>query len=92
MERRRVLLLKPAPWLGAVAIAVLAAATFAPIHFVHPVRVARWRVLNLAALVLWAALAVWALAQNLDPPVWAKAMLAAISVYFVIVGLLRGAD
>lgn len=85
-------LLKPAPWLGAVAIAVLAAATFAPIHFVHPVRVARWRVLNLAALVLWAALAVWALAQNLDPPVWAKAMLAAISVYFVIVGLLRGAD
>ena len=85
-------LLKPAPWLGAVAIAVLAAATFAPIHFVHPVRVARLRVLNLAALVLWAALAVWALAQNLDPPVWAKAMLAAISVYFVIVGLLRGAD
>lgn len=85
-------LLKPAPWLGAVAIAVLAAATFAPIYFVHPVRVARWRVLNLAALVLWAALAVWALAQNLDPPVWAKAMLAAISVYFVIVGLLRGAD
>jgi hypothetical protein len=49
-------------------------------------------VLNLAALVLWAALAVLALAQNLDPPAWAKAMLAGIAFYFVIVGLLRGAD
>jgi phosphatidylcholine synthase len=83
------LLLKPAPWLGAIAIAVLAAATFAPIHFVHPIRVPRWRVVNLAALVLWAALAVLALAQNLDPPSWVAAALAAIAVYFVIVGLLR---
>src|ERR1700691_3084391 len=31
--------LKPAPWLAAGAIVALAAATFAPIHFVHPVRV-----------------------------------------------------
>jgi phosphatidylcholine synthase len=84
-------LLKPAPWLGACVIAVLAAATFVPIHFVHPVRV-RWRYLNLAALVLWAVLAVWALARNLEPPAWVAAALAAIAVYFVIVGLLRGAD
>jgi phosphatidylcholine synthase len=83
------LLLKPAPWLGAIAIAVLTAATFAPIHFVHPIRVPRWRLVNLAALVLWAALAVLALAQNLDPPSWVAAALAAIAVYFVIVGLLR---
>ncbi len=82
-------LLKPAPWLGAAAIAVLAAATFAPIHFVHPVRVPRWRVLNVAALVLWGVLALFALAQNLDPPAWVGAALAAIAVYFVIVGLLR---
>ena len=50
-------LLKPAPWLGAVVIVVLAAATFAPIHFIHPVRVPRWRAFNLAAMVLWAVLA-----------------------------------
>jgi len=84
--------LRPPPWLGAAAIAVLAAATFAPIHFVHPVRVPRWRVLNLAALVLWALLALFALEQNLDPPAWVGAALAAIGIYFVIVGLLRGAD
>jgi len=85
-------LLKPAPWLGAAAVAILAASTFAPIHFVHPVRVPRWRRLNLAALVLWAVLAIWALAQNLDPPTWAAETLAAIAVYFVIVGLLRTGD
>lgn len=86
------LLLKPAPWLGAIAIAVLAAATFAPIHFIHPIRVPRWRLLNLAVLVLWALLAALALAQNLEPPSWVAAALAAIAIYFVIVGLLRGAD
>jgi phosphatidylcholine synthase len=84
--------LKPAPWLGAAAILVLATATFVPIHFVHPVRVARWRLFNLAALVAWAALAAFALLQNLDPPVWAAAILAAIAIYFVIVGLLRDTD
>ncbi len=82
-------LLKPAPWLAAAAIAVLAAATFAPIHFVHPVRVPRWRILNVTALALWGVLALFALAHNLDPPAWAAAALAAIAVYFVIVGLLR---
>ncbi len=85
-------LLKPPPWLGAVAIAVLAAATFAPIYFVHPVRAARWRAPNLAALVLWALLALFALEQKLEPPTWVGAALAAIAIYFVIVGLLRGAE
>ena len=82
-------LLKPAPWLGALAVIVLAAATFAPIHFVHPIRVPRWRLLNLAALALWIALAAMALAQNLNPPAWVAAALAAIAVYFVMIGLLR---
>ncbi len=84
--------LKPPPWAGAAAIIVLAAATFAPIHFVHPVRVPRWRPLNLAALVLWGVLAPVALAQNLEPPGWVAAALGAIAIYFVIVGLLRTVD
>ena len=68
---------------------MLAAATFAPIYFVHPVRVPRWRIVNLVALVLWAGLAILALAQRLDPPGWVGAALAAIAIYFVIVGLSR---
>jgi phosphatidylcholine synthase len=82
-------LLKPQPWLGAFIVVVLAAATFAPLHFIHPVRVPRWRLVNLAALALWAVLAAWALARHLDPPAWVAALLTAIAVYFVIVGLLR---
>jgi phosphatidylcholine synthase len=85
-------LLKPSPWLGAIAILVLAAATFAPIHFVHPVRVPRWRKLNLAALAMWGLLALFALARNLAPPAAVNVALAAIAIYFAIVGLLRRGD
>jgi phosphatidylcholine synthase len=81
--------LKPAPWLAALAILVLAAASFAPIYFIHPVRVPRWRIVNLVALVLWAALAIVTLLRGLDPPSVVAAGLAVIAVYFVIVGLLR---
>jgi len=86
------LFLFKAPVFGAITVVVLAAATFAPIHFVHPVRVPRWRVPNLVLLVLWGGLALVALAQNLAPPGWVSALLAVIAVYFVIVGLLRGGD
>jgi len=85
-------LLRPPPWLGAIAIVALAAATFAPIYFVHPVRASRWRRLNLAMLVGWAALALWALARDLEPPSWVAAALAALAVYFAAAGLLRRAD
>jgi phosphatidylcholine synthase len=82
-------LLKPAPWIGALAVVVLAGATFAPIYFVHPVRVPRRRVLNMALLALWAVLAALALARHLGPPAWVTAVLSAIAVYFLIVGLWR---
>jgi len=85
-------LLEPPPWAAAATIVVLAAATFAPIHFVHPVRVPRWRTLNLAALALWGLLALYALICNLAPPAWVGAALGAIAIYFVIVGLLRRGD
>jgi phosphatidylcholine synthase len=83
--------LKPAPWLAAAAVLLLAALTFAPLHFVHPVRVPRWRPLNVAVLLLWGVLAVCALMQNLAPPVWTAVLLAAIAIYFVIAGLVRRA-
>lgn len=85
-------LLRPPPWLGGVAVIALCAATFAPLYFLHPVRASRWRSLNLAMLVCWAVLALWALARNLGPPGWVAAALAVIAVYFVAVGLLRRAD
>jgi len=85
-------LLRPPPWLGALAIIALCAATFAPIYFIHPVRASRWRWLNLAMLLCWAVLALWALTQDLQPPGWVAAALSAIALYFVAAGLLRRAD
>jgi len=81
--------LKPVPWLAAVAILVLAGASFAPIYFIHPVRVPRWRIVNLLVLVLWAACAIVTLLHGLDPPGFVAAGLAVIAIYFVIIGLLR---
>jgi hypothetical protein len=37
-------------------------------------------------------LALFAMAENLAPPGWVLALLAAIAVYFVIIGLLRTGD
>jgi phosphatidylcholine synthase len=85
-------LLRPPPWLGAIAVVALCAATFAPLYFVHPVRASRRRRLNLAMLVCWGFLALWALARDVEPPGWVAAALVAIAVYFVAAGRSRRAD
>jgi phosphatidylcholine synthase len=85
-------LLHPPAWLSALAVIALAAATFAPLYFVHPVRASRWRIFNFAMLGCWAVLGLWALAQDLRPPGWVAAALSAIAIYFVAAGLLRRGD
>jgi phosphatidylcholine synthase len=82
-------ILAPPPWLAAAAIAALAALTFVPIQFVHPLRVKRLRVLNIALMVAWAALALVAIVQNLDPNSYVTWPLVAIAVYFFVAGLWR---
>jgi phosphatidylcholine synthase len=82
-------LLKLPPWLGAIVVLALSALTFVPIHFIHPVRIAHFRALITAALVLWAILALFALFENLAPGFWTTSMLCALAVYFVGVGFLR---
>jgi phosphatidylcholine synthase len=82
-------LVKPAPWLGAALMAALVVLTFVPFAFLHPIRVPRWRFLNTAALVAWALLTIYAIAQNLDPGTPTVAALCALAIYFLGVGLLR---
>jgi phosphatidylcholine synthase len=79
--------LKPAPWLAAAAIIVLAILTFVPFKFLHPFRVSRLRALTLAALVLWGVLAAAALFHDLDPGPWIAYGLVIVALYFVGVGL-----
>jgi phosphatidylcholine synthase len=79
--------LKPAPWLAAGLVALLAVLTFVPFKFLHPFRVARLRTVSMAAVVLWSLLAAYALAQSLDPGPRVAAGLVLLAAYFLGVGL-----
>jgi len=79
--------LKPAPWVAAAAIAIIAVLTFVPFKFLHPFRVTRFRVVSLVALSLWGMLATVALVHDLDPGPWIAYGLVIIAIYFVVVGL-----
>lgn len=82
--------LKLPPWLAALVVIALAALTFVPVHFIHPLRIVRLRALTLAALILWAVLALFAVTQNLAPGYGAVSILCLLAVYFLGIGFLRG--
>jgi phosphatidylcholine synthase len=82
-------LLEPPPWLAAAMIAAFAALSFAPVKFLHPLRVKRGRPLNVALLLAWAVLALIAVAENLAPGPYVIWPLVAIAIYFFAAGLLR---
>jgi phosphatidylcholine synthase len=86
------ILLMPPPWLSALAVAVLAVATFLPFPFIHPLRVARLRNLNIGVLIAWAVLAIVALARDMAPGPWITSALCAIAVYVRGAGGLRRAE
>ena len=79
--------LKPPSWATALVVALLALLTFVPFKFLHPFRVARLRLVSMAAVVLWSALAAIALARGLAPGPWVTGALVALAAYFLAVGL-----
>lgn len=81
--------LTPPPWIAAVAIVALAVLTFVPLRFVHPLRVRRLRLLNVALMAAWAVLAFVAVIANLEPGPYVNAAHSAIALYFLVAGLLR---
>jgi hypothetical protein len=50
-------------------------------------RVARLRAVNIAAVMLWAVLALIAIWRDLDPGPWVTGSLVVIGLYFLAVGL-----
>jgi phosphatidylcholine synthase len=82
-------LLEPPSAIGVLAIAALAILTFVPFPFIHPVRVARLRVLNIALLALWGVLALITLWRDMAPGLWITAALCAIAAYVAGAGALR---
>ena len=82
-------ILEPPPWISVAVIVTLAGLTFAPVRFVHPLRVMRLRAVSISLMVIWAALALVAVMSNLDPGPWVAGGLGVIALYFLGAGLLR---
>ncbi len=82
-------LLKLPSWLNALVVVALAILTFVPLHVIHPMRIGQRRALTLAALAVWAVLAIFAVARDLDPGIWVTGALGVLGLYFIGVGFLR---
>jgi phosphatidylcholine synthase len=82
-------LLDPGIWIGPLIVLAFCVLTFVPFPFVHPLRVTRFRVANIAMLGVWSVLALSAILFSLNPGPWVTAALCFIAVYFLLIGLLR---
>jgi phosphatidylcholine synthase len=78
--------LTPPPWVGAVAVAVFGLLTFAPVEFVHPLRVTRYRGITIALMAIWTVLAALAVVSDLRPALWVTLGLSLIAIYFLVIG------
>lgn len=76
-------LLKPPAAIGSIALAILVVLTFVPFHVMHPLRTVRFRKLNIALLVVWALLALFAVAAHFQVSPWMSAALCVIGAYIL---------
>ena len=78
------------PWPVNAGLTLAAgAAMFAPVVFVHPLRVIRLRRLTIAATVLWFALAGVAIVEGLRPDLATTLALTALALYFLLLPFAR---
>jgi len=86
-------LLKPAPLMASLIVLALIVLTFVPLRVLHPVRVARFRNVNLALMAIWAVLAIVALVQDFVVALPVTVALCAIAFYILcgdaVIRLLR---
>jgi len=81
--------LQPEWWTSLLIVAVLAAAMFMPVKFVHPVRTARWRSVTLPMAIGWTFFAGWAAWSDFELALWAHTGLLLTSLYLVGAGALQ---
>ncbi len=77
---------QPGEQISFAVVVVSALLTFLPIHFLHPVRVKRLRSLNLTVFLVWCALGVLALVQNMQAGEAVRLGLAATGLYLFLIG------
>jgi phosphatidylcholine synthase len=79
--------LEPQFWTILFIVAVLAAAMFIPLKFIHPVRTDRWRQVNLPVALAWTFFAGWAAWVDFHPASWAHWGLVVTSIYLAFAGI-----
>jgi phosphatidylcholine synthase len=81
--------LRPPVFISAVIILAGVAAMFAPVVFVHPMRVKTLRGLNIVASIAFFALSAMAIRQSFDASLMVKLGFIVIAAYFLALPLLR---
>ena len=82
-------ILEPASSMILAMSVVLAAAMFAPLRFVHPLRTPQWRILTVLMAIVWIVCGVWATTNDFALPGLGQWVFGLASVYFVLAGLVQ---
>jgi len=83
------MVLSPSEGFTIAAVIACCALTFAPIRFVHPVRVKRWRMVTLPVTLLWMALAALAILDGMVLNTLTAALFTAASLYLFCVSAVQ---
>jgi phosphatidylcholine synthase len=85
-----ILMLRPGPLVCTLVIIVFTCWMFAPVPFIHPVRVVRLRPLTITLTVMWCAAAIAAMIQGLPEAGFpSKTVLIAVGIYYIVLPLFR---
>jgi len=78
--------IEPGPWVSFAVVVVAGILTFVPVHFLHPVRVARMREINLAVFCAWCLFAGIALVETMEVSLFTKIGIAVTGSYLFVIG------
>jgi phosphatidylcholine synthase len=81
--------LQPNFWVSLAFVALLAAAMFVPVRFVHPMRTKRWRLITIPMAFGWTFFAGWAAWVDFHPESWAHYGLVVTSIYLLAAGAIQ---
>jgi len=76
-------------WVACAVVVACVALTFVPMHWLHPLRVVRLRLVTLAITVAWAVAAIAAVAGGFPAGGWSKAVLGIAAAYVIGLTLQR---
>ncbi len=78
---------EPNFWLILALVAFFSVAMFLPLKFIHPIRTARWKAVNLPVALAWTIFAGWAAWIDFAAGSWAHWGLVLTSLYLVSAGI-----